>query len=347
MIGDFMVLSGLPAFPRRVHWSAISDITGWTIGTNLSDIQEFPEGGPVMGVGGAEIGYVLQDRCIRSVQFLPGDTTLIFSFSRALHDRGSISKYGFVSIGNVLYFAAEDGFYSVAGTDVKPIGQDKVNDWWLHNSDPGRRNVIHCLAGVNKPRIVWVMHTSSSSPVYDRQLIFDWSISRWSKSSVSAYVWALMASPGLDLDTTGPEPNDVDLDSTASALDSFAYLGGRPLIGAIDQQGRLASLTGPNLAATMETAEVHLATGDRAFVSDAYPFDDSLNDATGTIAAGVRERLQDNVVWEPPVTIEITGSAALFSSSRLHRFRRFIPEGTVWTHAQGVRIEAQQDGSVA
>ena len=61
----------------------------------------------------------------------------------------------------------------------------------------------------------------------------------------------------------------------------------------------------------------------------------------------MRERLQDAIVWEPPVTIEITGSAALFSSSRLHRFRRYIPAAAVWTHAQGVRIEAQQDGSVA
>jgi hypothetical protein len=347
MIGDFMVLSGLAVSSRRVHWSGIADITQWTIGTNLCDIQEFPEGGPVQGVGGAEIGYVVQDRTIRTVQFLPGDTTLIFSFSRALHDRGSISKYGFTTIGNVLYFVSEDGFYSVAGQDVKPIGQDKVNDWWLDNSDPARRNVIQCIAGVNKPRIVWVMHGSSGSQMYDRQLIFDWSNSRWTKSNIMARVWALLASVGLDLDTTGSEVGDALLDSTAASLDSFGYIGGRPLIGAIDQNGLLCSLTGPNLAATMETAEVHLAKDSRTFVNDAYPFDDVSTVDTGQIAAGTRERLQDPVVWETPVTIEITGSAALFSSSRLHRFRRFIPAAAVWNHAQGVRVQAQQDGTVA
>jgi len=289
----------------------------------------------------------VQDRCIRTVQFLPGDTTLIFSFSRALHDRGSVSKYGFTSIGNVLYFVSEDGFYSVSGQQVQSIGQDKVNDWFLANSDPGRRNVVHCLAGVNKPRVVWVFHATSGSPMYDKQIIFDWGVSRWAKSSIQARVWALLASTGLDLDTTGSEAGDVDLDSAAASLDSFGYIGGRPLIGAIDANGMLASLTGPNLAATMETAEVHLAKSDRAFVSDAYPLDDVSTVDTGQVSAGTRERLQDDVVWEPPVTIEITGSAALFSSSRLHRFRRYIPAGAVWTHAQGVRIEAQQDGSVA
>ena len=155
--------------------------------------------------------------------------------SRACCTTAAVSaKYGFTTIGNVLYFVAEDGFYSLAGQHVMPIGQDKVNDWFLANSDAGRRNLVHCLAGVNKPRIVWVFHNTSASPMYDQQIIFDWGISRWAKSTISAYVWALMASPGLDLDTDGPEPGDTLLDSTAAALDSFAYIGGRPLIGAIN-----------------------------------------------------------------------------------------------------------------
>jgi hypothetical protein len=45
--------------------------------------------------------------------------------------------------------------------------------------------------------------------------------------------------------------------------------------------------------------------------------------------------------------VEITGSAASYTSGRLHRFRRIIPASTVWTHAQGVMVEAQQDGSMA
>lgn len=350
-IGDFLFLSGLADSggytKRSIIWSAINDPTGWIVGTNLCDTQQMPDGGPVQGVAGGEIGYVLQDRAIRTLQFLPGDTTIIFSFSRVLDDRGCVSKYGFDTIGNVLYFVSEDGFYSMTGQQVTPIGQDKVNEWWLANSDVDRRNVVHCIAGVNKPRIVWVYHFSSASQMYDKQIIFDWSNGRWAKSSISAFVWGLLSTPGLDLDTTGPETGDVDLDSTARSLDSFAYVGGRPLIGAIDPNGMLATLTGPNLPATMETAEVHLSPGMRAFVSDAYPLDDARDDTSGTVAAGTRERLQDAPVWEAPVTIEITGSAALYSSARLHRFRRFIPAATVWTHAQGVVIEAQQDGTVA
>lgn len=345
-LGDFLFLSGLATSNRRIIWSAINDITGWIVGTNLCDEQEFPDNGPVQGVAGGEIGYVVQDRGIRTIQFMPGDTTYIFNFSRVLHDRGCISKYGFTAIGNNLYFVSEDGFYTITGQQVGAIGADKVNDWFLANSDVERRNVVVALAGVNKPRIVWVFHSFSGAPMYDRQIIFDWSNQRWARASISAQVWGLLATPGLDLDTDGTEPGDPLLDSTAHSLDSFAYVGGRPLIGAIDPNGFLAALTGPNLAATMETAEVHLVPGQRAFVSDIYPLDDAV-DGPGTVAAATRERLQDIVVWNTPAVIEITGSAAAYSSARLHRFRRYIPAAAVWTHAQGVLAETQQDGTVA
>lgn len=347
-IGDFLFLSGLAEAGtfnnRMIAWSAINDITGWTAGTNLSDVQEFPDCGPVMGVSGAEIGYVLQERGIRTMQFLPGDTTFIFNFSRVLHDRGSMSKYGFCCIGNVLYFVSEDGFYSVTGQQVQPIGSDKVNDWWLKNSDAGRRNVVLAIAGINKPRIVWAYHTFSGTTVYNHVIVFDWSNSRWVHAEEFAWVWGLLSSLGLDLDTTGTEPGDVDIDSTALDLDNFAYLGGRPLIGAINQDGLLCSIDGPPLRAVVETAEVHLVPGLRAFVSEAYPLGDA---PAETVAAFTRERLQDAPALNPPVPLEKTGAAALFSSSRLHRFQMVVPAGQTWTHAQGVLIERQQDGTVA
>jgi len=53
------------------------------------------------------------------------------------------------------------------------------------------------------------------------------------------------------------------------------------------------------------------------------------------------------VVWQVPQLIEITGSAAIYSSARLHRFRVEVPAGAIWTHGQGVMADVQQDGTVA
>jgi hypothetical protein len=340
-IGDFLVLSGLATNLRQIQWSGINDSTSWLAGLNLSDIQEFPDGGPVTSVQGGEVGYVVQDRAIRTMQFLPGDTTYIFNFSRVLRDKGCISEYGATCVGNVLYFFAEDGFYTLVGQQVTPIGQDKVNEWFLANSDPGRRNLVQVVLS-NKPYVVWAFYSNSATQFYDRAIIFNWSNSRFSTGTITAQAWAQLATLPLDLDTTGPETGDANLDSTAHSLDSFAYAGGRPLICAFDANGRLCSLTGPNLPATMETPEAHLVPGQRAYVSDVYPLADA---SGGTVTAATRERLQDQVVWGTAVPLEITGSASVLASSRLHRFRVTIPQNDTWTHAQGVLAESQPDGS--
>jgi len=344
-IGDFLVLGGLLSNRRKIMWSSINDQDGFVIGLGLCDEQEFPDGGPVQGLAGDKIGYVVSDRSVRLMQYLPGDTTFIFSFSKVLYDRGSISEYGFTSISDNLYLLCEDGYYAISGANVTPIGHEKINEWFLANSDVGRRNIVQAITAV-KPYIFWAYHTSSGTPegYYDGLILFNWAIQRWSRAKINAQMWATVATVDLDLDTDGPEPGDPDLDSTARSLDSFAYQGGRPKVAAIDQDGFLSELAGPNLQATLESPEVHPVPNNRAMVGDVYPLADG---AEGVIYDGTRERLQDAVQWSQAFPIEITGSAAVYVSSRLHRFRHIIPRGTVWTHAQGVLADAQQDGTVA
>ena len=260
-----------------------------------------------------------------------------------------VSEFGYTSIGDTLYVLCEDGFYAVSGTQLVPIGHEKVNDWFLGNSDIGRRNVVQAVTAV-KPYVFWAYHSSPGTPAgyYDRVILFNWSNSRWSEwpRTPRCGRWrqrSISTSTLPDL-----EINDVHLDTPpdppARSLDSFAYMGGRPWVAAIDPAGFLVELAGPNLQATLETGEAHLAPGRRAMVGDVYPLADG---ADGVIYNGTRERLQDDVVWTQAFPIEITGSAAVYNSARLHRFRHIIPRDTKWTHAQGVLADAQQDGTVA
>jgi len=342
-VGDFLVLSGLLSNQRKIIWCGINDIYMWTVGTNLCDEQEFPDGGIVQGVAGGEIGYVVQDRAIRLMQFLPGDTATIFSFTRVVQDRGSISEFGYTTIANVLYFLAEDGFYGLSGSQLTPIGNEKVNEWFLANTDPGRRNVVQAITA-NKPWVAWATHSGSSPQQYDMVILYNWALDRWARMTEFAQMWATMASAGLDLDTDGTEPGDADLDSNAQPLDSFLYEAGRPLVCAVDINGFLCALAGPNLQATLESAEMHLVPGQRAFVDEVYPLIDAPD---VVISVGTRERLQDDRVWTPPQSLEVTGSATVQTSSRLHRFKMIAPRGSVWTHAQGFLADAQPDGTKA
>jgi len=355
-MGDFVVLGGLapgstlpgttvPTNRQQIIWSGVNDPTSWVSGINLCDYQEMPDGGPVMGLAGDKIGYVIQDRAIRVMQFLPGDTQFIWSISKAVYDRGSVSEFGYCSVNDSLFFLAEDGYWSLTAAQLVPIGHEKINEWFLANSDIARRNIVQCFPAV-KPYICWPYHRSPGTSVYDGVMIYNMINQRWARAVIPAQVWgqSALSSIDLDLDTDGTEPGDPLLDSTARGLDSFAYQGGRPLVAAVDPGGFLSTLAGPNLQATLESGEAHLAPGNRAMVGDVYPLSDG---ADGVIYDGTRERLQDDVVWSQAFPIEITGSAAVYISSRLHRIRHIIPRGSQWTHAQGALVDAQQDGTVA
>ena len=75
----------------------------------------------------------------------------------------------------------------------------------------------------------------------------------------------------------------------------------------------LSTLTGPNLPATMETAEVHLVPGLRAFVNEVYPLDDAASDAPGSIAERHPRNAADRGApfWSPPVTDRAGGGLGL------------------------------------
>lgn len=344
-IGPHTVLSGLSSNRRKIQWSATEDPTGWTIGTGLSDEQEMPDGGPVVGVAGDEIGYVVQDRSIRLMQWLPGDTATIFSFSRVVQSRGSASKYGFLTVSGVLYFLSEDGFYALEGANLIPIGDNKVNDWFLANSDPARRNVVHAFSTAHAHRVYWAYHGSAASTTYDKLIIYDWALQKWSRATIAAQVWASLASTGLDLDTTGGEAGDALLDSSAASLDSYIYIGGRPSLGAVDPNGALSFQSGPNLQARLETAEYHLVPGMRAFVNRVYPLVDVASGSNVSIYWQSREQLQDGFdSFAAPQALEETGWQPVFSSARLHRFVVYIQSGSTWNHAQGLLVDAQPDG---
>ena len=82
-------------------------------------------------------------------------------------------------------------------------------------------------------------------------------------------------------------------------------------------------------------------TGMRAYCTDVYPLADT---DTDTISVEIRERLGDVPTTTDEFTIEITGSASVLTSSRLHRFMLKLPAGENWTNGQGLLVEAQPDG---
>src|SRR5262249_27044852 len=292
VVGDFAVLGCLSTNDRKVRNSAINDATGWTVGTNLCDEQEFPDGGRVTGIAGGEFGWILQEKSIRKMDFHAG-ADIAFSFERVEREHGAAAGYSVVSTINAVFFLSDDGFYAFGANGLVPIGAQRVNKWFQQNSDTAPFFSVVAFADPYAPRIAWAFFNAASSTTFDRLLIYDWQLDRWSYGEVSAQFWATSVTTGLTLeglDIYGSIDTGVPY-----SLDSRVWEGGRPVIGAIDTAGRLSFLESASLlAATLTTAPLRLNPSARAFVGAVEPMG-VFNGAALVIRVGRREHTQEAV----------------------------------------------------
>lgn len=180
-VGDFLFLWGLASNKRKLQWSAINDITGWTVGTNLSDEQTFPDLGNITGVYGDQSGFVLQQFGVRSLQFQPGDTTTIFRFAKVPGAAGCSSPYGWAvgQDGNV-YYHSYRGFHSIGTSGYRNLGDNRVNKWFRDEAAYINQNRTECSPHASEPLIMWVFNNGTvTSSDYDRCIVYNYELDRF------------------------------------------------------------------------------------------------------------------------------------------------------------------------
>jgi hypothetical protein len=345
VVGSFVVLGCLSSDNRAVRNSAIEDETGWTVGTSLCDEQTFPDGGRVTGIAGGEFGYVAQERVLRRMIFQPGND-IAFRFERIESERGCAAGYGLIATGGVAYFPSNDGFYAYGPNGLVPIGAQRVNKWFRSNSDTTRFFSVLAFADPYAPRICWAFYNSGGSTYFDRVIIYDWNLDRWSYMEVTAQYWASITTAGVtleELDVYG----DIDGGGIPYPFDSRAWEGGAPVIGAFDSGGLLSFLEGSlPQTAVLSHAPNHLAPGFRATVQSVYPLG-VFNGATISVRVGKRENTSNSPSYTAAASpSSLSGIIRFKAGARVHDFETTISQssGTSWTLAQGIDVEARQSG---
>lgn len=331
IVGDFVFLYGLSGDFGKVHWSGLDDPEFWTPYDNSCDFQIFPDGGRVNFVapisGGA---YVLQERCIRALTFAPASSA-IFTSTKLSSDRGCVSQQCVTQIGDTVFFLSNDGFYSISGGVVSPIGAEKVDRTFFDNVD---HNAIADTIAANDPFnkvVYWAGKTSYTSDTYDYILGYDWQLGRWFKVEATIEFMASMQTPGYSIDDI---PSlGYTLDTLPWSLDSRILKGGRPAMAAFDTAHKLALFEGDAMEATLETADIALTSGARSCIREFRPVTDA-SGAYGRIAT--RARHQDARTWKSESAIAASGRCYTRADGLLHRFRLRIPAGESWTTAIGI-----------
>lgn len=334
--GDFLVFGYLENEPDTIQWSGLNNAEFWTNGERGADKQILPDGGEIMGgIGDGRGAIIVQRDKMRVMQFAPS-SGYTFTIAEANNRRGTIAANSLVVIGPGQFaYLCEDGFF--AGAEGRPIGAERVDQWFLSQIDLDYLSDVRGVADPFEKIAWWRFQTATGSSLL---LGYDWQLDRWCYSDIDMREAVAIASPGLSWDGLGDLY--VAIDDIDVPYDSRLFFGGRPVFAAFTSDNSLAFMTGQNKAAVIETASLELTPGYRSFVTGARVITDATGFTLATSGADYHGgTFSSKAAASPSVR---SGHVPLRHSARLHRFKLAIPEGANWSIATGLDVTAMPEG---
>lgn len=205
VVNRFVVLSGI-ASPNvyRIQWSGLNDVnssTAWTSGVNSSDFQDLPDGGIVRGVAGGEYGTIFQDASIRQMTFAPG-SPYVFGITRVSQDDGIFAPGSLIAAGDRIFYCSPAGFRMIPpGGFPTPIGKEKVDRTFFDDVDTTNLQLMIGAHDPKQTRVYWAYKSVNGlSGVFDKILVYDWVLDKWSSILSKGEYIASLSRPGVTLE---------------------------------------------------------------------------------------------------------------------------------------------------
>jgi hypothetical protein len=336
VIRGFVVLARVSTQRNRIKWSAIEDPEDYvTSALTLSDAQDFPEGGAIVGFVGGEYGLVLQEKAIQRMSF-EGPPT-VFRFDKLSSFLGCREGGSIANFENMTFFLSDQGFYMIrGGSEIIPIGDEKVDRWFEANLDASYiYRMTAAVDPINKLYVVGFPNSSATSGTPNTILMYHWPTGKWSYASVTHEI-LFPAATQTTYTIDGMDAVAATIDELVFPVDSRFWTGsGRLLLSGFDSSHQFGYFSGANLAATIETGDEQITPGRRTMLRSARPMIEGTS-VTPSIAIGWRNRLQDAVTYADPVPANESGVCPSRVNARYHRGKIAIPAGDVWTFARGL-----------
>lgn len=122
--------------PNLVNYCALNDLTDWTTAGNAGSFQV---GDPAPFVGGEATRNAFYFFKRRSVWILTGTSPTDFAVELVTDNVGCVSDRGHCSDGQNVYFAADDGIYTLNGMNLSRVS-DKVRQEYMEI--PNKNNLV-------------------------------------------------------------------------------------------------------------------------------------------------------------------------------------------------------------
>lgn len=330
-VRDFVVLGQADGEENKVAWSGFRNEAFWTPGTNQADEQPLFSGGSITGLAGGEFGLIFQRSQITRMTYI--GEPLVFQLDVISPNIGCVAAGSIAQAGRQTFFLSERGFMVTDGNDVYPIGDEIIDRTFLSAYSAQDLELIYSTIDPKQNMVVWVM----PGKVWG----YHWGLKRWFTSSQQLKAAFQGFTPGIDLDSL--DALFPDLDAMDVSLDDGRFKGGAPLLLVVNSADEVGTLTGENLAATLEQPHIELIEGRASRITRIRP----ITDATDGLSVAVvsKQRLGDTASTERFGDLEASGDIGIRVSGRTHKFTTSISAGTSWSYLQGLSITQMAAGA--
>lgn len=341
IIRDFVVMGDLDSAPDTIQWSGYNNSAIWATYGNTpyqADSQKLFTGGAVQKLVGGPFGYIFQENEIRAIEYIGPPP--VFAISVISRDRGTPAGDSVISAGDRVFFYAQDGFHMLQGKQFTAIGEERVNRWFLDNV--AADEIANMKGSVDRSNrvAVWAF-ASTSGGSYDRLLIYNYSVNRWSYAETDLSYLVEMRTPGYDLDTLATIlTSGIDIDSFP--IESRQYLGGALTLVGVNTTGQLGTFAGTALDAVLETPEFDGGGNLRRMLSGVRPIVEGAQATSITVQIGYRNSLLNPVTWTSERSLNSIGEASILVDARYMRARLVVRGG--FDHATAVDVLSRASG---
>ena len=345
VVRDFVftgnVKYGGTTYPNRLYWSALASHTGWTIGTDQSDIQDIFDMGDVTGVVGGEYATILCEKGIVRGSYV--GTPLIFQFDKVQTGFGCNYPNSVANVGSTVFYLSDDGFYKFDGQTSTPIGAEKVNRFFFDDFTIRNKGRMSTAVDPTEQIVVWSYTSGSSNDdTPDRLLIYNYAIDQWSYAELDCQ----MISSFMTINYTLEELDFIssNLDALPASLDSSIYIGGQFIFGGA-KDNKIHTFSGDNKTALIETSDLDTGQGNSSVITNVIPYLEIVGGTTPNVTAQIssRSRQVDSDSFGTASSLNADGYCNIRSNQgRYHKIRLNV-SGT-WKYISGIEVEAKTTG---
>lgn len=319
----------------RDWWCGLDDITAWTPNVQTqADRQDTPGYGQAYGlVGSQNTAIKFMSEGIFRLDYAGPPT--IFNYTLVEPNRGTQIPGSIAAYSNFIFYLGEDGFNMFDGQSSRPIGNEKVDNWFKERVD---NNNVHKIQSVINPRRKQYMiafPSAGGNGICDTILVYNWASNRWTYIEQAVEALGRVYSQAVLSDSLS-----VLSDSLDTLSDGASYAGGRALLGIIGAGHKLGYFSGPNRQAVLETSEIRLNPSGRTYVGAVYPVVDCESVQVELLS---RDKQTATPGSSGIATVyEATGEAGFHVDATYHRARVSLSGN--WKRAQGVQVAAIATG---